>query len=87
MLKKGNDMEKYKLNVIRECTQTVTDVYTIYAENKNEAKEFATKIVEDPELLVTTPHDTIEDSESRVYKDEFYANITDCIGNEIYPYI
>lgn len=64
--------EEYEVNVTRECKTVVTDVYTIYAENKEEAKEKAKELVEDPELLVVIPHDTIEDPEND-YSEEFYV--------------
>lgn len=65
-------MKEYQVNVTRECKTVVTDVYTVFAEDEEELKEKAQTIVEDPELLVTLPHDTIENPEHD-YSEEFYV--------------
>lgn len=67
-------MKEYKVEVVREYRQSVKDIYTIYAENEDEAREKSIDLINSPELMVETPHDSIDEPESRVYSDEKYAH-------------
>ena len=71
----SKDMKEYTLSVNRTYTQEVTDVYTIVADNREEAKMKAKELLKDPVNMAMTPHDTYEDKDNKVWNEEFTTNL------------